>query len=219
MEKSNENITKPSDCVFCFGIPTTRKDIAKELEDKPANKSFYKQFDIVSGFWTQVGSEVEEFKKFAADKKIRLNIVEKLTLKKFTTQLSHPNNKVIILFTHWDKKESPIKEDAKDVWQVEFFDGFYSVNEVVEAVPEVFSGILDLCVCKPRELILELRKKRPECIRRWSKVHSTPFIWLMFYKALFANLVKKNCFYLDALDKTFDEFEKIFQSKINKTKS
>lgn len=121
-------------------------------------------------------------------------IIHELTLSEFGNLFANKNIDVVILFSHWNENT------------VEFYDGLYEVSVIVQKVPPEFGGIIDLCVCHPERLAIELRQERPRCLTRYANNIATPSFWLYFYLALFRFLSDCNLTYLSALEKTVDSF-------------
>ena len=101
---------------------------------------------------------------------------------------------VVILFAHWCG-------DA-----VELFGGFADPDTFLQRVPNEFSGLIDLCVCHPPELVRALRSSRPNCLIKFITKEATPGFWLYFYLALFKHLQDDNDTYLGGLEKAVKIF-------------
>jgi hypothetical protein len=99
-----QKIIKPKNCIFAFGIPTSRKDFYTDLRTQ--NKDFAK---LVSGDQP----EKEAWKKYKKSiievirevepvmKRTGVTVIHHLTLKDFKTILQERKADVVILFTHW----------------------------------------------------------------------------------------------------------------------
>jgi hypothetical protein len=79
-------------------------------------------------------------------------------------------------------------------------------SDVIAAVPDRFNGILDLCVCHPKELAKTLERLRPRCLVRSSNREATPVFWLYFYDVLTTILQTRRTTYTAALEETFRRF-------------
>ncbi|MBK8703376.1 MAG: hypothetical protein IPN33_06960 [Saprospiraceae bacterium] len=188
---NNSIFTKPSNCIFGFGIPNSKESFFEDQEN--ASKDFAKMFGGVwSRYYYQFIRELEftEPKLFVTGLKIKHN----LTLEDFHKMFN--SYYVVVLFSHW-------KGDA-----VEFSDGLKSTSEIVEGIPSSFHGILDLCVCHPDRLALLIREKKPNCLVRYIPNKATPIFWLNFYLVLFSYLNSNDLSYLKALEDTIFEFLK-----------
>lgn len=218
IEVITDKIIKPKQCIIAFGVPTSEEDFRQDL--KAANKDFAKKFSyncqellhdtndpwkIYSNQFISHLTTVE-----SSIKKSGAKVVHKLTLKEYGKLFKDNRFDVIILFSHW--KQNP---DA-----VEFHDGMSNIPNIIEQVPIHFSGIIDLCVCRPKSLRIGLDHHRPNCIVISAKHNITPYKWLYFYDILFKYLTQNNLTYLSALEELLDSFYKkrdtIYYEKIKK---
>lgn len=184
-------IIKPGDCVIGFGIPTSLKGF-RRAQANPANKDFV----------VNCCPDVRDYQREVIGYTDRLlpvmtalgaTVVRDLTLSDFR-EFFRRGAPVIILFAHWNADS------------IEFDDGLAGVGEVVEAVPPSFDGVIDLCVCHPRELALELRRLRRECVVRFIERDATPAFWLYFYIVVFKKLAASRMTYLEAVESTIVDF-------------
>ena len=185
-------VTKPENCILAFGIPTSIEDFKRDLE--LANKDFAKDFNGVSARYDK------EFLQHLEKTECKMvqsgaRILRRLTLDDFGALFVVENVDVIILFTHWTKKN-----------EIEFFDGLAAIPQVIEKIPADFVGLLDLCVCHPRNLSVGLRKEHPDCLTRFTDNKATPFLWLYFYHTLFKYLASNDINYMDALKDVIKTF-------------
>ena len=81
---------------------------------------------------------------------------------------------------------------------MEFSDGFKPKTEFVSSIPEDYSGVLDLCVCHPTELISLIIAKRPNCTVRYTPQKVRPRFWLYYYEGLFRLLSAGKYSYIEA---------------------
>ncbi len=192
-------IIEPADCAMAFAIPTSVQEFLDDLSHP--RKEFAKMFeqrytvtDMRQEFQGQIGAYVEDI--LPVIKELGVQIYTGVTLEKFGELLLAGKFQVIILFAHWDNMA------------IEFHDGFHGVTAILEKVPENFAGILDLCVCHPRDLTVALRQHRPACLTKYIDNRATPYFWLFFYLALFKDLSSHNRSYPDSFDSTLREFRK-----------
>jgi len=179
-----DRIIKPENCAIAFGIPTTVEDFERDLCHP--NKDFSKIYNGVRQKY------VKEFlnplhKTEPVMTRLGVNVIHNLRLDDFGELFQKEKLEVVILFSHW-----------KD-HSVEFYDGFAEITQIVNEIPIDLSGIIDLCVCHPKELTFALRKLRPNYLVRFTDKEATPFFWLYFYLALFSHLANNELTYLDAL--------------------
>src|SRR5207302_11060832 len=74
---------------------------------------------------------------------------------------------------------------------VELADGLVSSEQIVQVVPKDFIGIMDLCVCHPRRLVVLLKQKCPDCLVKLTDTEASPIFWIYMYEALFKILNTK----------------------------
>lgn len=179
----NETFTKPQNCVLAFGIPTSKENFHNDL--KRTDKEFAKMFEAG---WARYNIEIiqvlEGLKK--EYNKVGLNIVYDLTLSNFRKLFL--NYDVVILFSHWKENE------------IEFSDGFVNTTEILNHIPNDFNGIVDLCVCSPKELAMGIRKTKMNCVVKYTNGKAIPSFWLHFYSVLFNYLKNNDVYYLDGLE-------------------
>lgn len=186
---------KPSDCILAFGIPTSEEEFWDAKDD--AERDFVNNccpvwqvysFDIISHL-----KEVTPYFQ-----RLGVNIVYGLKLSDLRCLLTNNSTKTIILFSHWE-------DDS-----VEFFDGMASSDAIVNEVPADFTGIIDLCVCHPKNLPIKLRKHlHPDSLVKYTDNKNTPYKWLYFYWTVFTMLDESDISYLDALRKSVEAFAEI----------
>lgn len=178
----NKSIVTPSDCLLLFGIPTTKAAFFDDIERK--DKDFASLF---GGRWSryeyQFVSELNRLRK--SFEKTGLKILENATLNDFEKELE--KYQVIILFSHWVGS------------QVEFSDGLRDIDNVVDAIPQSFNGVIDLCVCHPNQLAKKIREARPNVTVKYTAAPATPLMWLNFYSILFHHLHEKPADYVSSL--------------------
>ena len=191
----SSRIIKPENCVMAFGIPTTKEAF---MADQYRNdKGFAKRFN---GVWERYDNEFMRYLRRCEPiyRELKVHLNYHTTLQAFGVLFRDKKYDAIILFSHWEKA------------RIEFFNGFAGISEVMKQIPSGFDRFLDLCVCHPERLTIELRKNRQACLVKYINEKTTPFIWLYFYLELFHYLKENESTYLNALDKII---EKIFTSK------
>ena len=182
MNKTTSIITKPSQCVLGFGIPTSRAAFRQSLSNK--NKDYASKIGPSWSYYnTKIANPINALAASLA--KTGLTIIHDLTFKKFQTLFSEYD--VIILFSHW-------KDD-----KIEFYEGLIPIEPIVDIIPYEFYGIIDFSVCHPKAISLRIREKKLNCTTRYSKSKlEKPIYWLYFYLQLFKELEKNNWYYFDA---------------------
>ena len=190
----SKQVIKPSNCVFAFGIPTTKDDFYHDYWNSSNGKDFISGSQITWNKYNyEIVSFIEDFEKTV--KAIGLNIKHQLTLQEFGSLFLLTDIYAIVLFSHW-------KDD-----QVEFFDGLKSIDSILEVIPNNYYGVIDLSVCHPVNLALAIRKEKGiDNIIRYSLKASTPAYWLSFYKGFFRLLYEEDLNYLTAFETTINFF-------------
>jgi len=161
--------TLPSDCVLAFGVPTCEEDFNDSLGHR--TREYAKQY---FGGWQQydhffvspVRRYTEHYKGYGVEVVFDLRSTGLKSLFEMGS--------VITLFTHWAAEG------------VELCDGILALPQMVQCVPEGFSGVLDLCVCHPDDLVKILLRDRPLCsVKYLSMRPAQPLFWLAFYAGLY----------------------------------
>ena len=203
-----QHIIKPKDCVMCFGIPMTKKELEKanmSPERDFSNNIFGNQFkyrdEVITPF------EIVEKRL----KSIGLKLVMDASIEEFRSIFQEVSNKVVILFSHYNDQK------------IEFKEGLIPFPKVSECIPKNFQGILDFCVCHPKEWILSLEETHPNLIKRYLEDDTeedqsnnlikgaTPSIWLYFYQYLMYYLLEHETTYSEALIQSAIDFVKRFK--------
>lgn len=187
---SKETIS-PAQCVIGFGIPTSEQKFREDY--RHPKKDFAKMYQ---GIWPKYRNQFIDPYKNVSKKLIctKVNLIPELTFAAFREAFS--TYRVVVLFSHW----------ADD--QVEFADRMVPTDEIIEAVPEAFDGVIDLCVCHPVSLAAGLRMKRAYCLSRFINREATPLLWLHYYQVLFEHLKRTPLTYLKATDDVIKTFTK-----------
>jgi hypothetical protein len=66
---------------------------------------------------------------------------------------------------------------------------------------------MDLCVCHPRQLVVLLKQKCPDCLVKLTDTEASPLLWIYMYQALFKILNTKPD-YFQALADAFTRLSK-----------
>lgn len=218
-ELVTRRVIQPSDCVIGFGIPTDHEGFLR-AQASPSNRDFVVNCcPDIRDYRREVITYTDRLLPVMTD--LGASVVRDLTLHDFkalfyNNPVAHGPGSggpaparsggcgyspIIILFAHWN------------VDSVEFADGLASIEDVIEAVPHSYNGIIDLCVCHPKELALELRRLRQDCVVRFVEGSATPAFWLYFYLVVFKKLLDSRITYLDAVSSTIDNFLNHFQEE------
>jgi len=191
----SERIVRPQECVIAFAIPTSDETFKNHLRLKRDFASMYRNPGRYREHVARVYQSVEP-----AFRKLGVQVREEVTLQQFG-QLFSGEFDVVILFAHWRRGA------------VEFDEGFADVSSIVAEIPCDFNGLLDLCVCHPKELVIGLAQERLNLLTKFLDTkQATPRFWLYFYLALFTHLRDKDLTYLRGVEDVFREFLKRMKS-------
>lgn len=191
-----DQLVTPRNCSFAVGFPSSHEEFRTAL-GTPYD-SFAKLF---FGGWQQYKSELlgDLMGLFRVATDLGVSLTPKASRQHLASLFCNPERPIVILAAHWDKGRAAL----------ELADGFVGVDEFVEAVSPSFHGILDLCACRPKELVASLRVKKPNCLVRYAHYEdSTPYIWIAFYSVLLRHLATGKRTYLNALEEVVDGFTK-----------
>ncbi len=107
----------------------------------------------------------------------------------------------LVVFAHCDWRKE----------RVELREGMVSYHSFVGALPTSFDGFVDLSVCKPRTLPLQLKQRHPAATVKSAAARLDPVPWLHFYAYLFIVLGTRSCTYAEALIETTHKFIDAFE--------
>ncbi|MBF0607398.1 MAG: hypothetical protein SFH39_08120 [Candidatus Magnetobacterium sp. LHC-1] len=196
-------IVKPHNCALAFAIPLdedsfeqNRKVPDREYTKKNLQDNWEWCYLEVAGIYEKMETKFQQ---------LGVNMFYNVTFKRFKYLLECGEFDVIILFAHFRNNESGLCKPG-----IEFFDGFATIPEIVNAVPYDFSGILDLTVCKPETLVVKLKERNLKYLIKSGFVNLTPAIWIDFYLLLFKYLYDNKATYVKALEETMYIFSKYF---------
>jgi hypothetical protein len=167
----------PNDCVIGFGVPLTEAAFRRQ-EQGVTGGDFIRSQQLT---W-------EKYRYFFADSSAKVlaqfrlwgvRLIEELTLQALRDLFSRPPT-AMILFAHWS-----------DTDRVELADGLVSSEDIVHLVPADFTGIIDLCVCHPRALVVGIKQKCPGCLVKYTDTNAAPLWWLYMYQAMFKILATR----------------------------
>lgn len=202
-EVVSRRIVKPENCVLAFGIPTSKEEFTESR--KRGNRRFASLFDRRFGaealkeYRIQFLNDLERLEPVLKD--LGLHMEHGITLRDLRTQFHGNKYDVVVVFTHSEGEA------------LELTDGFADASAILHQVPQSFSGIIDLCVCNPVAIALELRCNRPNLLIRYSKTELEPYFWLYFYRVLFQYLKEQDITYLKAVEDVTFGFLKIAKGR------
>lgn len=179
----HEAVVQPQQCVLAVGIPSSRGAFLRHLEERERHHFV----PAVCPAWPAYHRIVRNLETgLTAVRALGVCVRQDLTLAEFHRCFADAT--VVILFSHWA------------AGRVEFDDGLASIDDVVAAVPRDYSGVVDLCVCHPAELVLQLRRCRQKCLVKASRSAARVSYWLQFYIVLFTLLRSRRLVYNDAVE-------------------
>jgi hypothetical protein len=192
---------KPSDCTIAFAIPTSVAEFRAHIAD-PENHEFARKVSLKERCYEYAVIRAI-IKATTGFKALGFNVATQVTLARFVDLCSIRPTGVVILIAHWNEHS------------VEFYDRFFGVTEIVTCIPSSFEGVLDLCVCHPKELADKIRMARENIkLIRFSTSVVTLRVWLWFYLAVGRELAETGGTYLQAVDSVLAAFAHIMNLKL-----
>jgi hypothetical protein len=137
-----------------------------------------------------------------AYKRLGVSVFEKATLNVFHNCLSSNRYSLVTLFAH------------RTYDGVEFHNGVFSSQKILDEIPSSFSGILDLSVCDPIELAILVKNHRPNCLARLIDRKVTPMWWFYFYLAFYKTISTDSLDYFTAFESTLKLSDQVFNGPI-----
>lgn len=96
---------------------------------------------------------------------------------------------VITLIGHWNKHD-----------HLELADGLHDWRIVVNAIPEDYSGVIDLCVCHPEPMVRYLDVHRKKALVKYKSLEPSQIVlWLGIYGVMAAQMKEHPLSFTDAL--------------------
>jgi hypothetical protein len=180
--------------VICLLIPVTNEDfdyfVDNEIENTFINSVIYGD---KNRFKQQIEMPYNKF-KFITEKH-SIVVHKRMTFNKFKEVIKGSNFSVIVIIGH-----------APSDLEVEFWDRKVRAEEIADAIPQDFTSIIDLNVCKPLKLYeLLARKQNSLTFRRNALVSLMPMFY--FYSALFELIDKKELTYINAFETIMNNFK------------
>jgi hypothetical protein len=198
-EVVTRRVMKPRDCVVAFGIPTTREAFFHALRTPQGRDFIPNCCPDWQDYYFQIASYADRLVPLM--ERMGTAVVRDVPLQGFGELLRRARHPVVILFSHW-------RGEA-----VEFADGLAPVPAVIREVPDPFRGIIDLCVCHPDSLALQLGDRWPHSVVKFTGVETTPALWLYIYFLVMRILSREDTTYLDAVERVTRVF--LTEGRIN----
>jgi hypothetical protein len=183
-------MVRPDECLIGFGIPLSEEAFQRQAQS-PDSRDFIRSQRLT---WNSYRFRFADSCQKVLEH-LRLwgvRVVGELTLQAFADAFSRPP-RVIILFAHWSDTDGT----------VELADGLVSCERLVDLVPKDFSGAFDLCVCHPRQLVVLLKQKFPDCPVKFTEKQANALSWIYMYEVLFKILSTEPADYFEALADAF----------------
>lgn len=195
-------MTTPGDCRILFALPTSRTGFewSRGQSHSDYAKRFLLGWDQYEDVCDDLINAVERYKALGV-----VSITRDARREDWTTAFA--DAKVVILFAHWQDCEA-------GAGAVEFWDGPYSVETMVEQIPPEFEGVIDLSVCHPFGLADRAAREKPSCSLWYAEYAVSPSIWAEIYCSIFEVLRQSGMDYREAGTKVVLEYRR--QSKRRK---
>lgn len=183
---------RPQECVVAVGIPTCRSEYLESL-DRIEEKSVI-QIQQVS--WPKYEREITRpfIKAYRRWTRLGVVVFTKVTLSTLSKIFLRSDLKVLVLISHSHGD------------QLELSEGMVRTDDVLELIPESFSGTIDLCVCHSQALAMKIKQQRRSVIVKFSDNPAMYTTWFGVYVITFTLLAKRNFkHYVEALDSALDK--------------
>jgi hypothetical protein len=182
-------LLRPADCVLASAVPLTRTAFEADRADG-SGMEFARQ----AATWGQYRHEiVDPWEAVAPRVAARgARVVSGATASDITALLLDESVQVMILMAH----------SVGD--GLELRGGPMTAEELVHAIPARFTGILDLCACRPLRLAEVLDARRPQVLVKLIPRQATPAVWLFLYLLVFEILSRSSITYVEALERGID---------------
>jgi hypothetical protein len=213
-------MTKPSDCVIAFALPTSEEGFRWSAQQQHS--------DYVHRFlagWDQYREVCMDLRHCIGEcSNVGVQIVEEV---KFAQWEILFRSRVVALFAHWVTATGTVsslpdsidteRELSKSRDVVELWDCRACIDDLVDGIPDSFEGVLDLSVCHPSTLVDKIKRHRRNCTVRYFPNELLPSVWAEMYIAVFSYLgqfggnttggdSKNGADYCDVLEQVAREF-------------
>jgi hypothetical protein len=139
--------------------------------------------------WPQYREEVAEplGQLHRLSKILGFNFEGFATTRRFSDVISRPW-KLVILLTHFNE----------EVRSLEFADGMFDVESVVQCFPKSANFILDCVACQTKGIAREIKSKIPTLLVTEFEMDLTATPWIIYYSALIKFIISKRASYFGA---------------------
>ncbi len=165
---------KPQDWTILVGLPAA-VDEWRNCYRNPDKFDFFRQFACSKEFDMRSGRPMRDLLRSL----VRAGcVVSRCGLNEFPCMFKRA--KAVTLIAHWDVHGC-----------VELTDGLHNWRDLANSIPEEYTGVLDLCVCHPDEMVRYLRGRfRDKLIKYKPQKPSGIVIWLGIYGVM-AQILKE----------------------------
>jgi hypothetical protein len=188
--------------MILFALPTSRSGFewSRGQPDSDYAKRFLLGWDQYEDVCDDLSDAVERYKALGVR-----SIVLDARRENWITAFAEAE--VVIIFAHW-------LECKTGSGAVEFWDGPFSVEAMVEQIPPEFEGVIDLSVCHPFGFADRAARQKPNCSVWYAEKEVSPSIWAEFYSSIFEVLRQSGMDYREAATRVVLEYRR--QSKRGK---
>jgi hypothetical protein len=197
-------MTKPSDCVIGYALPTSKDGFQWSISQTHAE--YAKKFKAAG--WDQYEGVCRELRRgieLYSQCGVR-HLHEELRASQWPTLFLEGS--VVILFAHWADAQASQATEAISTEHVEFWDKMESVQNLVNQIPPGFHGVLDLSVCHPCALVEKIGRARSDFTTCYIPFAVSPTVWSEIYGSIFRTLAQFEANYVDVLEKVVVEYRR-----------
>jgi hypothetical protein len=190
-------VVKPQECFLGIAVPMSRGSRRRNLRLSPRA-----DFSARVNWPLYINDTLNPYKPLLRTiRRLKVGLKEDFTLMDFRACARDQRYKVIIIVAHWAGHA------------VEFFDNLYSMDAILEAIPEKTAVFFDLNICTCRALAERLGIERVFSLVKHNKYDAPSYAgaWFLFYNYLFSLLSKCDLPYMEALDYTADKYKNLFE--------
>src|SRR5262245_18897161 len=147
MDDATQTIVAPRDCALVLAIPQSRAEFLGEL-DEECPKTFIKNYAVKLGeidgerLWRRYQRYAELSQSVSQEVAgYGVAVVSSATCDAFLATL--PRFAVVTLVAHWEPAH-----DGDESGCVQFDDGMFAADSIVDQIADDYQGLLDLTVCE-----------------------------------------------------------------------
>lgn len=194
-------MTQPADCAVLFALPTSR--VGFEWLRFEAQSEYANRFLLG---WDQYEEVCNDLNDAVVRYKAQGVTHVALDARREGWPRAFLDSDVVIIFAHW-------MEFDTGAGAIEFSDGPFSVDALVDQIPEDFTGVIDLSVCHPFGFADQVARHKPNCSVCYAEYAVSPSIWAEIYCSIFEVLRRTGMDYREAVTRVTLEYRR--QAKKN----